>query len=245
MSCDLGWQAYPAKVTIGSAFRIDDRNRQRARRGCLAAADACTVSQHHRHRKGHRRFRRGLLPRPRSCGRDRRGGARPAEHDRNLDSGRPGPSLLLNDHLDIVPPGPLENWRYPPFDAVVADGHVHGRGTIDTKSGLTTLLIAVRAARAIQLPISGKLIAIFTCDEETGGKLGMQHLGNNGYLKADLAVVARADHAADRDRDQGSHRARDHAPPGWRPTVRGHGSATMRSATWRGSWPASKVSPRR
>ncbi|MGA7810377.1 MAG: M20 family metallopeptidase [Bradyrhizobium sp.] len=106
------------------------------------------------------------------------------------ESGRPGPTLLLNDHLDIVPPGPLENWRYPPFDAIVADGHVHGRGTIDTKSGLTTLLIAVRAARAIGLPIAGKLVAIFTCDEETGGKLGMQLLARNGYLKADLAVVA-------------------------------------------------------
>jgi acetylornithine deacetylase/succinyl-diaminopimelate desuccinylase family protein len=106
------------------------------------------------------------------------------------DSGRPGPTLLLNDHLDIVPPGPIEHWRYPPFDGVVADGRVHGRGTIDTKSGLTTLLIAIGAARAIGLPIAGKLVAIFTCDEETGGKLGMQHLGRNGYLKADLAVVA-------------------------------------------------------
>ena len=106
------------------------------------------------------------------------------------DSGRSGPTLLLNDHLDIVPPGPPENWRYPPFEAMVADGQVHGRGTIDTKSGLTTLLIAIRAARTIRLPITGKLVAIFTCDEETGGKLGMQHLGNNGYLKADLAVVA-------------------------------------------------------
>jgi succinyl-diaminopimelate desuccinylase len=106
------------------------------------------------------------------------------------ESGCSGPTLLLNDHLDIVPPGPLENWHYPPFDAVVADGLVHGRGTIDTKSGLTTLLIAMRAARAIDLPIAGKLVAIFTCDEETGGKLGMQHLARNGYLKADLAVVA-------------------------------------------------------
>jgi acetylornithine deacetylase/succinyl-diaminopimelate desuccinylase len=106
------------------------------------------------------------------------------------ESGRPGPTLLLNDHLDIVPPGPLENWHYPPFDAIVAGGHVHGRGTIDTKSGLTTLLMAVRAARAIGLPIAGKLVAIFTCDEETGGRLGMQHLARSGYLKADLAVVA-------------------------------------------------------
>jgi succinyl-diaminopimelate desuccinylase len=106
------------------------------------------------------------------------------------DSGRAGPTLLLNDHLDIVPPGPLENWTYPPFDAVLANGRVHGRGTIDTKSGLTTLLVAATAAREIGLAITGKLVLIFTCDEETGGRLGMQHLGNNGYLQADMAVVA-------------------------------------------------------
>ncbi|MFA6180416.1 MAG: M20 family metallopeptidase [Candidatus Methylopumilus sp.] len=106
------------------------------------------------------------------------------------DSGLEGPTLLLNDHLDIVPPGPLSAWTYPPFDAVVVEDRVYGRGTIDTKSGLTTLLIAVRAARSIRLPIRGKLVMIFTCDEETGGRLGMQHLGRNGYLNADMAVVA-------------------------------------------------------
>ncbi len=106
------------------------------------------------------------------------------------DSGREGPTLLLNDHLDIVPPGPLAAWTHPPFDAVVVDDRVYGRGTIDTKSGLTTLLLAVRAARRVDLPIVGKLVLIFTCDEETGGRLGMQYLGHHGYLKADMAVVA-------------------------------------------------------
>ncbi len=105
-------------------------------------------------------------------------------------SGRNGPTLLLNDHLDIVPPGPLESWTYPPFAAEIANGRVYGRGTIDTKSGLTTLLIAARCARALDLPKVGRLVMIFTCDEETGGSLGMQHLGRNGYLKADMALVA-------------------------------------------------------
>lgn len=106
------------------------------------------------------------------------------------DSGLDGPTLLLNDHLDIIPPGPLAAWTYPPFDAVVVDDLVYGRGTIDTKSGLTTLLVALRAAVKSRLAITGKLVLIFTCDEETGGRLGMQHLGRNGYLNADMAVVA-------------------------------------------------------
>jgi succinyl-diaminopimelate desuccinylase len=106
------------------------------------------------------------------------------------DTGRDGPTLLLNDHLDIVPPGPLDAWTYPPFEATIVDDCVYGRGTIDTKSGLTTLLIAVRAIRRIPLPLIGKLVMIFTCDEETGGRLGMQYLGQQDYLKADMAIVA-------------------------------------------------------
>ena len=101
----------------------------------------------------------------------------------------PGPTLLLNDHLDIVPPGPLEYWTHHPFDADIENGRVYGRGTIDTKSGLTTILMATKAARKIGLPISGKLTLIFSCDEEVGGAKGMQYLGRSGYLKADMAVV--------------------------------------------------------
>lgn len=106
------------------------------------------------------------------------------------DSGRPGPHLLLNDHLDMVPPGPLEYWTHPPFAAEVSDGRVYGRGAIDTKSGVTTILMAVKAARETGLAIRGRLTLIFSCDEEVGGALGMQHLGRNGYLDADMAVVA-------------------------------------------------------
>lgn len=106
------------------------------------------------------------------------------------DSGRPGPTLLLNDHLDIVPPGPLELWNHPPFDPAIVDGHVVGRGAIDTKSGVTTLLMAVRAARDVGLPISGRLLMIFTCDEEDCGRLGIQYLGGRGLIEGDVALVA-------------------------------------------------------
>lgn len=106
------------------------------------------------------------------------------------DSGLPGPSLLLNDHLDMIPPGPLEYWTHPPFAAEIADGRVYGRGTIDTKSGVTTLLMAVTAMRRLQIPIRGKITLLFVCDEEVGGAMGIQWFAQTGRLKADLAVVA-------------------------------------------------------
>jgi acetylornithine deacetylase/succinyl-diaminopimelate desuccinylase family protein len=108
----------------------------------------------------------------------------------SFDTGRPGPTLLLNDHLDIVPPGPLELWESPPFEPTIRNGRIIGRGTIDTKSGVTTILVAILALKGQLARMSGRLVLIFTCDEETGGVLGMQYLAGCGLLKADLALVA-------------------------------------------------------
>jgi succinyl-diaminopimelate desuccinylase len=106
-----------------------------------------------------------------------------------LDSGRPGKTLLLNDHLDIVPPGPLEHWTHPPFAAEIADGRVFGRGTIDTKSGVTTIIMAVRAFLKAKVAFGGKLRVIFDCDEEVAGDLGIKFLAKEGRLVADMALV--------------------------------------------------------
>ncbi len=105
------------------------------------------------------------------------------------DSGTPGQTLLLNDHLDMFPPGPPDGWTHPPLGAEIADGRVYGRGTIDTKSGLTTILMATQALKASGLPIHGKLELAFTCDEEIASVLGIQHLAKIGRLKADMAIV--------------------------------------------------------
>ncbi|MDP7559895.1 MAG: M20/M25/M40 family metallo-hydrolase, partial [Planctomycetota bacterium] len=107
------------------------------------------------------------------------------------DTGISGPTLLLNDHLDTFPPGEIKAWAHHPYAADIADGYIHGRGTIDTKSGLTTLLMAVHALKKARTKIRGKLKLVFSCDEETGGsKLGIRHLAKLGLLNADMALVA-------------------------------------------------------
>lgn len=107
------------------------------------------------------------------------------------DTGISGPTLLLNDHLDTFPPGEIKAWTHHPYAADVADGYIHGRGTIDTKSGLTTLLMAVHALKKARTKIRGKLKLVFSCDEETGAsKLGIQHLAKLDLLNADMALVA-------------------------------------------------------
>ncbi len=111
-----------------------------------------------------------------------------------------GPFLLLSHH-DVVPVDP-SGWTHPPFDAVVADGYVWGRGAVDMKfmvamEAMVVVLLA-RRARAAGLdpsrePIPGlRRDVLFTCtpDEEAGGTDGVMWLVEHrpDWLRADAAV---------------------------------------------------------
>src|SRR5579859_3469574 len=50
--------------------------------------------------------------------------------------GQAGPLLVFAGHTDVVPTGPAEQWRSDPFQPVVHEGLLYGRGTADMKGGL-------------------------------------------------------------------------------------------------------------
>lgn len=83
-----------------------------------------------------------------------------------LDSGRPGPCLLLSGHTDVVSEGDAGLWRFPPFEARVAEGRIYGRGACDMKAGLAAILLAARALSRSGFPFRGRLRLAFVCDEE-------------------------------------------------------------------------------
>jgi acetylornithine deacetylase len=66
-----------------------------------------------------------------------------------------GRSLLLNAHYDVVPAGVRENWTHPPFEGVVEDGRVFGRGACDMKGGFAAMLHALECIEGagVRLPI--------------------------------------------------------------------------------------------
>ena len=102
----------------------------------------------------------------------RRGGAGGAAGDR---------PLAFTGHIDVVPLG-TRPWTHPPFDAVVRDGRIHGRGTSDMKSGIAAFVCA-----AIAAPPEAGLLLIITAGEETGcdGARALAagpHLGSAGAL---------------------------------------------------------------
>ncbi|WP_208435536.1 succinyl-diaminopimelate desuccinylase [Bartonella phoceensis] len=79
--------------------------------------------------------------------------------------GREGPHLMFAGHTDVVPPGALEDWRYPPFEAVIDQGKLYGRGAVDMKGGIACFVAAL--ARVLEKRfIKGMISLLITGDEE-------------------------------------------------------------------------------
>lgn len=84
-----------------------------------------------------------------------------------------GKNLLFNAHMDVVPPGLEDDWKYPPLSAFVKrNKYIFGRGTVDMKGALAAMIIALKILSKLELELSGNLILNAVADEETGGKLG-------------------------------------------------------------------------
>jgi acetylornithine deacetylase/succinyl-diaminopimelate desuccinylase-like protein len=108
-------------------------------------------------------------------------------HARLRGDGSGGDPFLLLSHLDVVPVDPT-GWRFPPFDAEIADGYLWGRGSVDMKFMVAmetmVVILLARRARAAGLdpardPIPGlRRDLLFTCtaDEEAGGTDGVRWL---------------------------------------------------------------------
>ncbi|MFO1263142.1 MAG: M20/M25/M40 family metallo-hydrolase [Rhodoferax sp.] len=102
--------------------------------------------------------------------------------------GSDGPTIALNAHGDVVPPG--EGWTHDPYGAEVVDGKLYGRAAAVSKSDFATYTFALRALEAVARPARGQLELHFTYDEEFGGTLGPAWLLRNGLTKPDLLVAA-------------------------------------------------------
>ena len=97
-------------------------------------------------------------------------------------------ALILNGHIDVVPPGEREQWDADPFDARIHQNALHGRGSCDMKSGLAACCIAVRAAMKLGIEPRRSILVQSVIGEETGG-LGTLAAIERGY-RADAAVIA-------------------------------------------------------
>jgi acetylornithine deacetylase len=86
-----------------------------------------------------------------------------------LEGGRAGRSLVLNGHVDVVPPGELELWTRKPFGGARVDGRIYGRGALDMKGPLVAGLHALRAIRVADVALAGGVRLQSVIGEEDGG----------------------------------------------------------------------------
>lgn len=105
---------------------------------------------------------------------------------------RARPTLAWNGHLDTVPVGEPSSWDVPPFDGVVRDGRLIGRGTVDMKGAVGAALAAAAAIRRAGVALGGTLEFHLVADEEHLGRHGTRVLLERGLLDQDACVVGEA-----------------------------------------------------
>ncbi|MCR5566072.1 MAG: dipeptidase PepV [Clostridiales bacterium] len=74
--------------------------------------------------------------------------------------------IAVLGHLDVVPVG--DGWTKPPFDALIENGRIYGRGTNDDKGPALAALFAMKAIRDAGIPLKKGIRLILGCDEESG-----------------------------------------------------------------------------
>ncbi len=98
-----------------------------------------------------------------------------------------GRSILLTGHVDVVPTGPIEHWRTPPFTPTVTDDFVIGRGAVDMKGGVASMLMAAEVLIKMGVPLAGDMVFSTVCDEEICS-MGALALADRGYT-ADAGIM--------------------------------------------------------
>jgi succinyl-diaminopimelate desuccinylase len=106
--------------------------------------------------------------------------------------GKAAPVLCFAGHTDVVPAGPLEEWRSNPFVPSIRDGVLYGRGAADMKSGLAAMTTATQEFLQQHVEHRGTLAFLITSDEEgasvDGTKRVMETLAARGD-RIDWCVV--------------------------------------------------------
>lgn len=134
-------------------------------------------------------------------------------------TGTTDPALVLQAHVDVVPPGDPATWRGDAFTPRIDGRRIHGRGTVDMKAGLVANVAALRAVRAAGIDLPGGAALHLVAGEEDGGlgafaTLRRGHTGracviteptsgtlttaNAGALTFELRVPGAATHASTR-----------------------------------------------
>ncbi len=101
-------------------------------------------------------------------------------------------TVWIMAHMDIVPPGDLNKWDTDPYEMVVKDGVMYGRGVEDNQQGLVSALFAVRALLEEGIEPEYNVGLVFVADEETGSEYGLDYVlekRKDLFKREDIIIV--------------------------------------------------------
>lgn len=97
--------------------------------------------------------------------------------------------LILCGHIDTVPIGDVNRWRFDPFSGEVVEGRILGRGATDMKGGVASILTAVKALIKYEERLNKRIAIALFCDEETGGQYGVRWVIQNQLIKGKAMII--------------------------------------------------------
>ncbi|MEQ8676966.1 MAG: M20 family metallopeptidase [Aggregatilineales bacterium] len=112
-----------------------------------------------------------------------------------LGSGEP--VIMLHAHIDTVPIAETEasKWSVDPYGAVIKDGKLYGKGSIDDKAPLASMMATMIHVSQNIDALHGTLVLVAAAEEEVGGQLGTRWMSQNGHLpECDFIVVGEQTH---------------------------------------------------
>ena len=98
-----------------------------------------------------------------------------------LPGDKASPSLILNGHVDVVSPEPIQSWTHDPWGAERVGDKIYGRGTGDMKAGLLANYFALKGILKVGLRPKGTVMLQSVIDEEAGGAGGTLASLMGGY----------------------------------------------------------------
>ena len=100
-----------------------------------------------------------------------------------------GPKLVFDGHMDTVAVGDPARWLHPPYDAVIENGILYGRGACDMKGGLAAMVYSVKALVDAGVELAGDLYVVGVVQEEPCEGRAMQVLVEEEGIRPDYVVL--------------------------------------------------------
>ena len=98
-------------------------------------------------------------------------------------------SIILNGHVDVVSPEPVDQWRHDPWGAEIENNRLYGRGAVDMKAGVIANLFALKALRGAGIDPGGDVMLQSVVEEEAGGGGGTLACLMEGYTADGMIIT--------------------------------------------------------